>query len=75
MKEIRLSIPVIGGVTVVYTADEINNIKTRAKDSMVRVHNAAWRAVGTAARFTHVSLDALATKIEAKAEAHTKEVK
>lgn len=31
MKEVRLSIPIIGGITVIYTADEVEQKKQAAK--------------------------------------------
>lgn len=31
MKEVRLSIPVIGGITVIYTQEEINSMKAKVK--------------------------------------------
>lgn len=59
MKEVRLSIPIIGGITVIYTHDDIQRKKQAVK-------RAFSTGIACTARFGSRVISSIANKIEGK---------
>lgn len=47
MRELRVSIPFIGGVTAIYTKDEVSTIKSNTKENVMNIVNRFKSAVST----------------------------
>lgn len=68
MKEVRVSIPVIGGVTVVYTQQEINEMKQSIKHNVMLCSSFVYRmttcGIAKASRFGSSTISAIANRIQ-----------
>lgn len=66
MKEVRLSIPVIGGITVIYTQDDITNMKQKTKAKLEHARQFTCSSIATACRFMSSNINVLANKLQPK---------